>query len=49
MKNGFCLIESGGKIYSSVNDLSTGESVIINFNDGYADAKIEAVYNGKKL
>ena len=25
------------------------ESVIINFNDGYADAKIEAVYNEKKL
>lgn len=49
MEKGFCLIESGGKICSSANDLSHGELVIINFNDGYADAKIEAVYNEKKL
>ncbi|UUX92777.1 exodeoxyribonuclease VII large subunit [Methanoplanus endosymbiosus] len=49
MKNGFCLIESGGILYSSVHDLSPGEMVKINFKDGSADAKIEVIYNEKKL
>lgn len=49
MEMGFCLIESGGRIYSSVNDLSPGEEIKINFNDGFADAKIEVIHNEKEL
>ena len=49
LKRGFCMIKSGDSLIKTASELKKGQNVTLHMSDGYADADIMEVYNGKKL